>query len=54
MFSVHCPRHGTSVLLGPDQIVRIVNTALGIELHWRCWCGEVGVEPIEHEQEEAS
>jgi hypothetical protein len=51
MFTVHCPRHGTAVLLGPDRIVRILNTDDGIELHWHCWCGECGVETYEHRHE---
>jgi hypothetical protein len=57
MFCVHCPRHGTLVLLGPDQIVSLVNTAYGIELHWVCWCGERGVERfgrVERRDEAAS
>jgi hypothetical protein len=53
MFTVHCPQHGASVLLGPDQIVRLVNTTHGFEVHWVCWCGEHGVERVEREPEAA-
>lgn len=43
MFTVHCPRHGTRVLLGPRAVDALVTTDRGIELHWRCRCGATGV-----------
>lgn len=42
MFSVHCPTHGTEVLLSERRIVRIEPAEGGHELHWRCWCGTEG------------
>jgi hypothetical protein len=44
MFSVECPRHGGRVLLFPDNIEMLVNTVSAIEIHWRCTCGEAGVQ----------
>ena len=44
MFTVHCPGHGGTVLLSERSITRLVNTAHGIEVHWRCHCGAEGVE----------
>jgi len=43
MFSVDCPRHGTRVLLGLSDIDRINNTDHGIEVHYTCTCGYVGL-----------
>jgi hypothetical protein len=43
MFSVYCPGHGSQVLLGHRNIVRIVNGEDGIHLHWQCRCGTNGV-----------
>jgi hypothetical protein len=43
MFTVHCSTHGGRVLLGARSIVEVANTAAGIELHWRCHCGERGM-----------
>jgi len=42
MFSIHCPSHQTRILLGPRAIEALVDTADGIELHWRCHCGARG------------
>ena len=42
MFSIHCPNHQTQILLGPRAIEALVDTADGIELHWRCHCGARG------------
>ncbi len=42
MFTVHCPRHQARVLLGPRSIERLVTTADGVEVHWRCHCGAQG------------
>jgi hypothetical protein len=44
MFSVHCEGHGARVVLGNRAITGLVNTARGIEVHWRCHCGTTGVE----------
>ncbi len=43
MFTVHCPRHGARVLLGPRSIEALVNRPDGLELSWRCHCGARGV-----------
>jgi hypothetical protein len=32
------------VLLFVDNIVEVINHADGIDLHWRCSCGEEGIE----------
>jgi hypothetical protein len=42
MFSVHCPTHGTEVLLSERRIEAIAPTAGGHALRWRCWCGTTG------------
>jgi hypothetical protein len=47
MFAVYCPHHGARVLLSPDNIEAIVNSSSDLELHWRCSCGEAGVEHID-------
>jgi hypothetical protein len=44
MFLVHCPRHQAQVLLFVDNIVEVINHADGIDLHWRCSCGEEGID----------
>src|SRR5687768_16644675 len=44
MFTVHCDRHGARVILTNRSITGLVNTAAGIELHWRCPCGGEGIE----------
>jgi hypothetical protein len=46
MFSVYCPGHGSRVLLTSDNIEAVVNRPEGVELHWRCTCGEVGNQPF--------
>ena len=43
MFSIQCPRHQARVLLGLDAITALVPTPEGIEVHWRCTCGQTGV-----------
>jgi hypothetical protein len=43
MFSVECHRHGARVLLSAESIVALVPGPDGIEVHWRCTCGESGV-----------
>jgi hypothetical protein len=42
MFTIHCPQHGAEVLLPERRIEALVNTDLGIEVHYRCWCGYEG------------
>jgi hypothetical protein len=42
MFTVHCARHGTHVLLTWENIVAVVNGRDGIELEWECDCGQPG------------
>jgi len=42
MFEVHCPRHGTRVLLSESRIRSVTNTDGGIVVAWRCWCGVNG------------
>ncbi len=42
MFSVHCPGHGTEILLPTRCIERLRNTDVGIEVSWRCVCGSHG------------
>ena len=42
MFTVYCEGHGTNLLMGHRQIVRLVNHPDGIELHWRCYLGHEG------------
>lgn len=43
MFSVHCPRHDSDVLLGERHIESLRNTATGIEVRWTCSCGHRGI-----------
>jgi hypothetical protein len=42
MFSVHCPRHGSEVLLNETRIVGIEPTGDRMRVRWVCWCGHVG------------
>ena len=42
MFTVHCPGHGTRVLLGSRSVDALVNTEHGIVVHWHCRCGTRG------------
>lgn len=43
MFSIDCPKHGSTVLLGLSDINLINNTNHGIEVHYTCSCGHNGV-----------
>ena len=43
MFSVHCPRHRSNVLLGLDAIQRIEHGPDGLTIAYRCTCGHEGV-----------
>ena len=42
MFSVHCPQHGSEVLLPERRIESLHNTPTGIEVRWVCYCGHRG------------
>jgi hypothetical protein len=42
MLSVHCPRHGSEVLLSESRIRAIDTTRDGLTVRWECWCGHVG------------
>lgn len=42
MFSVHCPRHGSNVLL-TERHITALDTADGqMTVQWVCWCGHHG------------
>lgn len=43
MFDVYCPQHGSRVLLDLTSIDSIVHTTLGLDVHYRCYCGHEGV-----------
>jgi hypothetical protein len=42
MFSVHCPTHGTEVLLSERRIRAMRATPAGFDVDWECWCGTRG------------
>ena len=42
MFTVHCPRHGSDVLLSESRILDIDNSGDRMRVTWRCWCGHLG------------
>jgi hypothetical protein len=42
-FSAYCCDAGAEVLLGPDNVLDVGHGPLGLELHYRCYCGETGV-----------
>lgn len=42
MFVVHCAQHGTRVLIFSSGVERIRNTPEGIEVDYRCTCGQRG------------
>lgn len=42
-FSAYCDQVGTEVLLGPDNVLDVSDGPLGLELHYRCHCGDTGV-----------
>lgn len=51
MFSVHCPSHGTEVLLSDRRIEAIVPLpGGGHALRWRCWCDTVGTTVVTRDQ----
>lgn len=43
MFDIYCPGHHSRVILFPDNIRAVVNHDHGVDLRWRCVCGETGV-----------
>ncbi len=43
MFDVFCEHHHSRVLLGTSRIREIRNTADGIDVSFRCYCGGEGV-----------
>ena len=43
MFPVHCDNHGRVVLL-PYGRIRVLDTADGPVVHYRCTCGHEGVD----------
>ena len=42
MFTVHCARHESRVLIFSSGVERIRNTDQGIEVDYRCTCGQRG------------
>jgi hypothetical protein len=42
MFTVHCPHHDATVLLGTTHIVAIDSSPTGPVVRWRCHCGTRG------------
>jgi hypothetical protein len=42
MFSVHCPTHGSEVLLTERHIVGLDNSDDRVTVRWVCWCGHRG------------
>jgi hypothetical protein len=41
MFAAYCPTHDSEILLGYRRLVRMHNTAAGIDVHLLCYCGEL-------------
>jgi hypothetical protein len=42
MFSVHCPRHETEVLLSESRIIGLDTSGDRMTVRWVCWCGHQG------------
>jgi hypothetical protein len=42
MFIVHCPRHGSEVLLNERRIVALEPDDDRLKVRWVCWCGYRG------------
>jgi hypothetical protein len=42
MFSIHCPVHGSEVLLSERRIRGIDRTEAGLRVRYECWCGHRG------------
>lgn len=47
MLTVHCPEHGTDVLLTERRIEEIVALPDRHLVRWRCWCGATGATSVE-------
>lgn len=43
MFDIHCPNHGSRVLLFSSDIEAVHNIRGSIEVYYRCFCGYRGV-----------
>lgn len=43
MFSIHCPVRGVRVLIWPSQVRGVTPAEDGLELHFRCDCGQASV-----------
>ncbi|HEV7762509.1 MAG TPA: hypothetical protein VGO78_26050 [Acidimicrobiales bacterium] len=42
MFSVHCPRHNSEVLLGNSRLRGIDQSDGRMTVRWECYCGHRG------------
>lgn len=42
MFTVHCPRHGSEVLLPERHITGLEQAGDHMTVRWVCWCGHHG------------
>jgi hypothetical protein len=42
MFIVHCPRHGSEVLLNERRITALEPDDGRLKVRWVCWCGYQG------------
>ena len=47
MFTVECPTHEATVLLGPGRITSLRHDRSGTTIGWRCTCGTVGTTRID-------
>jgi hypothetical protein len=52
MFDGDCLSHRSRVLLGARAIRQLRNTAGGVVVHWRCFCGAANVERFGHDTTE--
>jgi hypothetical protein len=43
IFSAFCDQAGAEVLLGPDNVTEVTSGPWGLELRYRCHCGQLGV-----------
>ena len=46
MFTVECPTHEATVLLGPGRITSLHHDHTGTTIAWRCTCGTAGTTRI--------
>ena len=42
MFTMHCPRHGSEVLLNERRITGLERDGDHLTVRWVCWCGHQG------------